>query len=35
MSFPANSVGVVTPQQFQFEEPLELECGRILPRFEL
>ncbi len=35
MSFPADSVGIVVPQKFQFEEPLELECGRILPRFEL
>jgi homoserine O-acetyltransferase len=28
-------VGLVTPQKFQFEQPLELECGRILPRFDL
>lgn len=35
MSFPSDSVGLVTPQKFQFEEPLHLECGRILPRFEL
>ncbi|HFF4316129.1 TPA: homoserine O-acetyltransferase, partial [Acinetobacter baumannii] len=35
MSFPADSVGLVTPQKFQFEEPLHLECGRVLPRFEL
>ena len=35
MSFPSDSVGLVTPQKFQFEEPLELECGRILPRFDL
>jgi Homoserine acetyltransferase len=28
-------VGLVVPQKFQFEQPLELECGRILPRFEL
>ncbi|MGE8551530.1 MAG: hypothetical protein ACN6NN_11570, partial [Acinetobacter calcoaceticus] len=26
MSFPADSVGLVTPQKFQFEEPLHLEC---------
>ncbi|WP_313400523.1 hypothetical protein, partial [Acinetobacter variabilis] len=31
MSFPADSVGLVVPQKFQFEQPLELECGRILP----
>lgn len=30
-----DSVGVVTPQKFCFEEPLQLECGRILPRFEI
>ena len=35
MSFPSDSVGLVTPQKFQFEQPLELECGRILPRFDL
>lgn len=35
MSFPADSVGLVVPQKFSFEEPLELECGRILPRFEI
>ena len=35
VSFPADSVGIVIPQKFQFEEPLELECGRILPRFEI
>jgi len=35
VSFPADSVGIVTPQKFTFEEPLELECGRILPRYEL
>ena len=35
MSFPADSVGLVTPQKFEFEEPLELECGRVLPRYEI
>ncbi|MED5659226.1 hypothetical protein, partial [Enterobacter hormaechei] len=35
VSFPSDSVGLVTPQKFQFEQPLELECGRILPRFDL
>ncbi len=35
MSFPSDSVGLVTPQKFQFEQPLELECGRVLPRFDL
>ena len=35
VSFPADSVGLVTPQKFQFEEPLHLECGSVLPRFEL
>ena len=35
MSFPADSVGLVPPQQFLSDGPLELECDRILPRFEL
>ena len=30
-----DSVGVVTPQKFCFEDPLQLECGRLLPRFEI
>ncbi|MCF8998621.1 homoserine O-succinyltransferase MetX [Acinetobacter nectaris] len=35
MSFASDSVGIVTPQKYSFEQPLELECGRVLPRFEL
>ncbi|TXJ08736.1 MAG: homoserine O-acetyltransferase [Acinetobacter sp.] len=35
MSFASDSVGLVTPQKFNFEQPLLLECGRTLPRFEL
>lgn len=35
VSFASDSVGLVTPQKFQFEHPLHLECGRSLPRFEL
>ncbi|MFB2538598.1 MULTISPECIES: homoserine O-acetyltransferase [unclassified Acinetobacter] len=36
MSFPPkNSVGLVQPQKFSFEQPLTLECGRTLPRFDL
>ena len=31
----AESVGVVTPRCEVFEQPLLLECGRTLPRFEL
>lgn len=31
----ANSVGIVTPQTLVFDEPLTLECQRILPSFEL
>jgi len=30
-----DSVGVVSPQLFKFDEPLELACGRVLPGFEL
>lgn len=33
--FPANSVGLVTPQRFIFDRPLELSCGRTLPNYEL
>ena len=29
------SVGVVTPQNFHFAEPLTLECNRTLPSFDL
>lgn len=35
MQTPSDSVGVVTPQKFSFEQPLLLECGRTLPRFDL
>jgi homoserine O-acetyltransferase len=31
----ADSVGIVTPRRECFEQPLLLECGRTLPRFEL
>jgi homoserine O-acetyltransferase len=34
-SLPAHSVGITEPQQMQFEEPLELACGRVLPHYEL
>lgn len=30
-----SSVGIVTPQTLQFNEPLTLECQRVLPSFEL
>lgn len=30
-----NSVGIVTPQTLVFDEPLTLECQRVLPSFEL
>lgn len=33
--FPADSVGLVAPHCEHFEQPLLLECGRTLPRFEL
>lgn len=32
---PSNSVGVVTPQQFDFDAPFTLECGAELPSFRL
>ncbi|MGO1474919.1 homoserine O-acetyltransferase MetX [Psychrobacter sp. AOP22-C1-22] len=31
----SNSVGIVTPQNFHFAEPLTLECNRTLPSFDL
>lgn len=33
--FPPNSVGLVVPQVFHFDEPLELACGRTLSDYEL
>ncbi|MDD3609510.1 MAG: homoserine O-acetyltransferase [Halothiobacillaceae bacterium] len=34
-TLPADSVGLVTPQTLSFDEPLSLDCGRALPRYEL
>jgi homoserine O-acetyltransferase len=34
-SIPANSVGLVTPATLHVDIPLKLECGRILPRYDL
>ncbi len=34
-SFPADSVGLVTPKRITIEQPLTLDCGRSLPRHEL
>jgi len=31
----AQSVGIVTPQQVEFEDPLHLASGEILPSFTL
>ena len=33
--FPADSVGLVTPRQQHFDQPLELDCGQSLPEFDL
>ncbi len=33
--FPANSIGLVTPQNYTFDSPLELSCGRTLPNYVL
>ena len=33
--FPADCVGLVTPQRMTFDQPLELDCGRTLPSYEL
>ncbi len=32
---PADSVGLVTPQTLQFDQPLQLDCGRTLEQYEL
>ncbi len=34
-TLPADSVGLIKPQQLAFDIPLELDCGRSLPGFEL
>ncbi|WP_394244572.1 homoserine O-acetyltransferase [Halopseudomonas laoshanensis] len=34
-TFPADSVGLVTPQRLSFSEPLKLACGKSLEQFEL
>ncbi len=34
-SIPADSVGLVTPQSLDFDQPLELDCGRTLPSYRL
>ncbi len=34
-TIPADSVGLVTPQVFQFDTPLELACGRTLSEYQL
>ena len=34
-AFPANSVGLVTPQTVHFAEPLTLECKRTLAGFDI
>lgn len=33
--FPADSVGLVTPKTLHFDQPLELDCGRVLPEYDL
>lgn len=32
---PSDSVGIVTPQCYHFDEPLTLRCGRELPSYDL
>ncbi|HKJ76246.1 MAG TPA: alpha/beta fold hydrolase, partial [Gammaproteobacteria bacterium] len=34
-TLPADSVGLVTPQKLSIDEPLSLDCGRVLPQYEL
>jgi homoserine O-acetyltransferase len=35
IKYPADSVGLVTPQKFEFTEPLALACGRTLDQYQL
>jgi homoserine O-acetyltransferase len=32
---PDDSVGLVTPQKLEFNDPLSLDCGRTLPHYEM
>ncbi|MCB1671716.1 MAG: homoserine O-acetyltransferase, partial [Pseudomonadales bacterium] len=32
---PDNSVGLVSPETYQFDEPLTLRSGKVLPSYEL
>lgn len=34
-TLPADSVGLVTPQQAHFDDPLALACGKTLPAYDL
>ena len=34
-TIPADSVGLVTPQKRSFDTPLSLDCGRVLPQYDL
>lgn len=34
-TIPADSVGIVTPQKLQFDQPLELTCGKALGNYEI
>jgi homoserine O-acetyltransferase len=34
-TIPADSVGLVTPQSQHFDSPLTLDCGRVLPQYDL
>ena len=34
-SLPTNSVGLVTPRVYKFDEPLTLRSGKVLPEYEL
>jgi len=34
-TLPIDSVGLVTPQTLHFDEPLTLQCGKVLPQYDL
>jgi homoserine O-acetyltransferase len=34
-AIPADSIGLVTPKSLHFDKPLELDCGRLLPQYDI
>ena len=34
-SIPTDSVGLVSPSTLHIDDPLKLDCGRVLPHYDL